>query len=70
MNCEHQSSGHDQISLLFCQLSVMGLNRLESGDDEQESGVAADGYLPPDAWHGLARRTECCFKTAPSFHYM
>ncbi|KAM7385780.1 hypothetical protein PAMP_001837 [Pampus punctatissimus] len=50
-------------------LSFMGLNRLENGDDEQQNG-AVDGYLPQDAWHRVARRAECCFQTAPSFHYM
>lgn len=48
----------------------MGLNRLEDGEEEEQNGVAADGYLPQDAWHGLARRAECCFRTAPTFHYM
>uniref|UniRef100_A0A3Q3W6F2 Non-structural maintenance of chromosomes element 4 n=1 Tax=Mola mola TaxID=94237 RepID=A0A3Q3W6F2_MOLML len=51
-------------------LSFMGLNRLEDGEDEQQNGHAADGYLPQDAWHRLARRAESCFSTAPSFHYM
>lgn len=51
-------------------LSFMGLNRLEDGEEEEQNGVAADGYLPQDAWHGLARRAECCFRTAPTFHYM
>ncbi|XP_038593149.1 non-structural maintenance of chromosomes element 4 homolog A [Micropterus salmoides] len=51
-------------------LSFMGLNRLEDGEDEQQNGGAVDGYLPQDAWHRVARRAECCFRTAPSFHYM
>lgn len=51
-------------------LSFMGLNRLEDGNDEQENRGAADGYLPQDAWHRVARRAESCFRTAPSFHYM
>ncbi|XP_036980875.1 non-structural maintenance of chromosomes element 4 homolog A [Acanthopagrus latus] len=51
-------------------LSFMGLNRLEDGEDEQQNGDVVDGYLPKDAWHRLARRAECCFRTAPSFHYM
>lgn len=55
---------------LTWQLSFMGLNRLEDGEEEEQNGVAADGYLPQDAWHGLARRAECCFRTAPTFHYM
>lgn len=57
----------------FCsywQLSFMGLNRLEDEEDELQNGDAADGYLPRDAWHRLARRAESCFSTAPSFHYM
>lgn len=51
-------------------LSFMGLNRLEDGENEQQNGDALDGYLPQDAWHRVARRAECCFRTAPSFHYM
>ncbi|XP_031158011.1 non-structural maintenance of chromosomes element 4 homolog A [Sander lucioperca] len=51
-------------------LSFMGLNRLEDDEDEQQNGGAVDGYLPQDAWHRVARRAECCFRTAPSFHYM
>uniref|UniRef100_UPI0037E8C0BE non-structural maintenance of chromosomes element 4 homolog A n=1 Tax=Semicossyphus pulcher TaxID=241346 RepID=UPI0037E8C0BE len=51
-------------------LSFMGLNRLEDGDDEHQNGAAVDGYLPQDAWHRLARRAECCFRAAPSFHFM
>lgn len=52
------------------QLSFMGLNRLEDGEDEEQNGLATDGYLPQDAWHKLARKVECCFRTAPTFHYM
>lgn len=48
-------------------LSFMGLNRLENGEEEEQNG---DGYLPSDAWAKLARRAECCFRTAPTFHYM
>ncbi|TDH01111.1 hypothetical protein EPR50_G00176880 [Perca flavescens] len=51
-------------------LSFMGLNRLEDDEDEQQNGGAVDGYLPQDAWHRVARRAECCFRTSPSFHYM
>ncbi|KAM9365675.1 non-structural maintenance of chromosomes element 4 homolog A [Pholidichthys leucotaenia] len=51
-------------------LSFMGLNRIEDGEDEQQTDGASDGYLPQDAWHRLARRVECCFRTAPTFHYM
>ncbi|XP_068580997.1 non-structural maintenance of chromosomes element 4 homolog A [Cebidichthys violaceus] len=51
-------------------LSFMGLNRLEDGEDEQQNGGAADGYLPQDAWHRVARRAECCVRAAPAFHYM
>lgn len=72
--CEFNSStqwgGHVEISLLLRQLSFMGLNRLEDGEDEQPNGDVVDGYLPKDAWHRLARRAEYCFRTAPSFHYM
>nr|XP_019943550.1 PREDICTED: non-structural maintenance of chromosomes element 4 homolog A-like [Paralichthys olivaceus]XP_019943558.1 PREDICTED: non-structural maintenance of chromosomes element 4 homolog A-like [Paralichthys olivaceus] len=50
-------------------LSFMGLNRLEDGEDEQNGGTV-EGYLPQDAWQRVARRAECCFRTAPSFHYM
>ncbi|XP_068183583.1 non-structural maintenance of chromosomes element 4 homolog A [Antennarius striatus] len=59
-------------------LSFMGLNRLEDYDDdddgdddeEQRNRHTVGGFLPQDAWHRLARRAECCFRTAPSFHYM
>ncbi|KAM9847638.1 non-structural maintenance of chromosomes element 4 homolog A [Aulostomus maculatus] len=51
-------------------LSFMGLNRLENGEDEQQNGGAVSGYLPQDAWHRLAQKVNCCFSTAPSFHYM
>ncbi|XP_028279227.1 non-structural maintenance of chromosomes element 4 homolog A isoform X2 [Parambassis ranga] len=51
-------------------LSFMGINRLEEGDEEQQNGSTFGGYLPQDAWHRLSRRAECCFRTAPSFHYM
>ncbi|XP_029305673.1 non-structural maintenance of chromosomes element 4 homolog A [Cottoperca gobio] len=51
-------------------LSFMGLNRLEDGDNEQQNGGAADGYLPQDAWHRVAKRAEGCFRASPSFHYM
>ncbi|KAM6922668.1 non-structural maintenance of chromosomes element 4 homolog A isoform 1-T3 [Lycodopsis pacificus] len=51
-------------------LSFMGLNRLEDGEDEQQNEGAADGYLPQDAWHRVARRAECCVRSAPAFHYM
>ncbi|XP_013861439.1 non-structural maintenance of chromosomes element 4 homolog A [Austrofundulus limnaeus] len=48
-------------------LSFMGLNRLE---DDRQNEATSDGYLPKDAWHRLAKSTECCFRTAPTFHYM
>lgn len=51
-------------------LTFMGLNRLENGESEHHNGGAADGYLPQDAWHRVAERAACCFRTAPSFHYM
>ncbi|XP_028325403.1 non-structural maintenance of chromosomes element 4 homolog A isoform X2 [Gouania willdenowi] len=51
-------------------LSFMGLNRLEEGEEEQQNGGAVDGYLPQDAWQRVAQWSQCCFKTAPTFHYM
>ncbi|XP_026079667.1 non-structural maintenance of chromosomes element 4 homolog A-like [Carassius auratus] len=48
-------------------LSFMGLNRLE---DESGQDGNLEGYLPQGAWQRLAKRSEYCFKTAPSFHYM
>jgi len=45
----------------------MGLNRLE---DESGQDGHLEGYLPQGAWQKLANRSESCFKTAPSFHYM
>ncbi|XP_060945781.1 EP300-interacting inhibitor of differentiation 3-like [Limanda limanda] len=56
----------DPIAMAKHLLSFMDLNRLE---DEQNWGTARC-YLNLDAWHTLARRAECCFKTAPTFHYM
>ncbi|XP_020777146.2 non-structural maintenance of chromosomes element 4 homolog A isoform X2 [Boleophthalmus pectinirostris] len=49
-------------------LNFMGLNRLENREDDQQNG--GEGYLPDDAWDRVARRAECCFRTAPTFHYM
>ncbi|XP_056147919.1 non-structural maintenance of chromosomes element 4 homolog A-like [Lampris incognitus] len=51
-------------------LSFMGLNRLENEEEDQENGFGNDGYLCKDAWHRLAKRTQSCFRTAPTFHYM
>ncbi|XP_069381058.1 non-structural maintenance of chromosomes element 4 homolog A-like [Paralichthys olivaceus] len=56
----------DPIAMVEHLLSFMGLNGLE---DEQNWGMV-DYSLPQNAWHTLAGRAECCFKTAPSFHYM
>ncbi|XP_035037095.2 EP300-interacting inhibitor of differentiation 3 [Hippoglossus stenolepis] len=56
----------DPIAMAEHLLSFMDLNRLE---DEQNWGTA-QCYLTPDAWHTLGGRAECCFKTAPTFHYM
>ncbi|XP_067380793.1 non-structural maintenance of chromosomes element 4 homolog A isoform X1 [Channa argus] len=63
-----EGSAFDPTAFAEHLLSFMGLNRLEDEEDEQQNG--GDGYLPQDAWHRLARRAECCFRTAPSFHYM
>ena len=52
------------------QLSFMGLNRLEDEENVEEESATTNGYLPPDAWQRVAKRVECCFRTAPSFHYM
>ncbi|XP_014907196.1 non-structural maintenance of chromosomes element 4 homolog A isoform X2 [Poecilia latipinna] len=65
-----EGSAFDPTAFAEHLLSFMGLNRLEDEDDEPPNGCAGDGYLPKDAWHRLARRAECCFRTAPSFHYM
>ncbi|XP_058507727.1 non-structural maintenance of chromosomes element 4 homolog A [Solea solea] len=64
-----EGSAFDTSTFAERLLSFMGLNRLEEDEDENNGGTA-DGYLPPDAWHKLARRAECCFRTAPSFHFM
>ncbi|XP_077437216.1 non-structural maintenance of chromosomes element 4 homolog A [Vanacampus margaritifer] len=64
-----EDSAFDIIAFAQHLLSFMGLNRLESGGDQQ-SGDEIDGYLPNDAWQRLARRAEECFRTAPTFHYM
>uniref|UniRef100_A0A3B3E055 Non-structural maintenance of chromosomes element 4 n=1 Tax=Oryzias melastigma TaxID=30732 RepID=A0A3B3E055_ORYME len=65
-----EGSAFDPTAFAEHLLSFMGLNRLEDGDDDPQNGGGADGYLPRDAWHRLSRRAECCFRTAPSFHYM
>lgn len=65
-----EGTAFDPITFAEHLLSFMGLNRLEDVEDEQENGGAVDGYLPQDAWHRVASRAACCFKTAPSFHYM
>ncbi|XP_072247333.1 non-structural maintenance of chromosomes element 4 homolog A [Leuresthes tenuis] len=64
-----EGSAFDPTTFAEHLLSFMGLNRLEDEEDEQNRSVSG-GYLPRDAWHRLARRAECCFRTAPSFHYM
>lgn len=63
-----ESNSFDPSTFAEHLLTFMGYNRLEDGEDNQQNGL--DGYLPPDAWHKLARRAECCFRTAPTFHYM
>ncbi|XP_042290028.1 non-structural maintenance of chromosomes element 4 homolog A [Thunnus thynnus] len=65
-----ESSTFDPTAFAEHLLSFMGLNRLENGESEQQNGGAVDGYLPQDAWHRVAQRAACCFRTAPSFHYM
>ncbi|XP_077370218.1 non-structural maintenance of chromosomes element 4 homolog A [Festucalex cinctus] len=76
LNNERASQMRDEDSAFdvtaFTQhlLSFMGLNRLESGGDEQ-CRDEIDGYLPDDAFQRLAQRAEQCFSwTAPTFHYM
>ncbi|KAG7462696.1 hypothetical protein MATL_G00187530 [Megalops atlanticus] len=49
-------------------LSLMGLNRLEEEDSDEEG--ESGGYLPQDAWQRLGKKVENCFRTAPSFHFM
>ncbi|XP_062264137.1 EP300-interacting inhibitor of differentiation 3-like [Platichthys flesus] len=56
----------DPIAMAMHLFSFMDLHQLE---DEENWGTA-QCQLKPDAWHTLARRAECCFKTAPTFHYM
>lgn len=63
-----EGSAFDPSAFAEHLLSFMGLNRLE-GEEDGETGVTS-GYLPPDAWQRVAKRAECCFRTAPSFHYM
>lgn len=63
-----EGASFDPVAFAEHLLSFMGLNRLENGEDEEQGGE--DGYLPEDAWDRVARRAECCFRTAPTFHYM
>lgn len=65
-----EGSAFDPSAFAEHLLSFMGLNRLEEEEDEEEESGATSGFLPPDAWHRVAKRAECCFRTAPSFHYM
>ncbi|KAJ0005051.1 hypothetical protein NQD34_011265 [Periophthalmus magnuspinnatus] len=63
-----EGSSFDPSAFAEHLLSFMGLNRLEDAQNGQQNG--GEGYLPDDAWDRVARRAECCFKTAPTFHYM
>ncbi|XP_056617147.1 non-structural maintenance of chromosomes element 4 homolog A [Triplophysa dalaica] len=63
-----EGSAFDPSAFAEHLLSFMGLNRLEEDDDDQDGHL--NGFLPQDAWQKLAKRSEVCFKTAPSFHYM
>ncbi|CAB1441831.1 unnamed protein product [Pleuronectes platessa] len=56
----------DPIAMSMHLLSFMDLHRLE----DKENWGTAQCHLNTDGWHTLARRAECCFKTAPTFHYM
>lgn len=62
-----EGSAFDPSAFAEHLLSFMGLNRLEDDDDPNGN---LNGYLPQDAWQKLAKRSQCCFRTAPSFHYM
>lgn len=64
-----EGSAFDPAAFAEHLLSFMGLNRLEEEDEDVEGG-ASGGYLPQDAWQRVANRAQCCFRTAPSFHYM
>uniref|UniRef100_A0A3B4BDW7 Non-structural maintenance of chromosomes element 4 n=1 Tax=Periophthalmus magnuspinnatus TaxID=409849 RepID=A0A3B4BDW7_9GOBI len=63
-----EGSSFDPSAFAEHLLSFMGLNRLEDAQNGQQNG--GEGYLPDDAWDRVARRAECCFKTAPTFHYL
>ncbi|XP_066535678.1 non-structural maintenance of chromosomes element 4 homolog A [Hoplias malabaricus] len=62
-----EGSSFDPSAFAEHLLSFMGLNRLEEEDDQEG---CLGGYLPPDAWQRLSKRAECCFRTAPTYHYM
>ncbi|XP_010898719.1 non-structural maintenance of chromosomes element 4 homolog A isoform X2 [Esox lucius] len=64
-----EGSSFDPSAFAENLLTFMGLNRLEDEGDQVEGG-ASSGYLPPDAWQRVANRAQCCFRTAPTFHYM
>ncbi|XP_017268414.1 non-structural maintenance of chromosomes element 4 homolog A [Kryptolebias marmoratus] len=66
----YEGSAFDPTAFAEHLLSFMGLNRLEDEEDDHQNEATRDGYLPKDAWHRLAKHTEGCFSTAPSFHYM
>ncbi|XP_059374286.1 non-structural maintenance of chromosomes element 4 homolog A-like [Carassius carassius] len=62
-----EGSAFDPSAFTEHLLSFMGLNRFE---DESCQDGNLEGYLPQSAWQRLAKRSEFCFKTAPSFHYI
>ncbi|KAL0983709.1 hypothetical protein UPYG_G00131630 [Umbra pygmaea] len=59
-----EGSSFDPSAFAENLLSFMGLNRLE------DEGEMSGGYLPQDAWQKVGNRAQCCFRTAPTFHYM
>ncbi|KAJ7987397.1 hypothetical protein DPEC_G00326060 [Dallia pectoralis] len=63
-----EGSSFDPTAFAEHLLSFMGLNRLE--DEDQMEGGVTGGYLPPNAWQRVADRAQCCFRNAPTFHYM
>ncbi|XP_053548616.1 non-structural maintenance of chromosomes element 4 homolog A [Bombina bombina] len=50
-------------------LSFMGINRMESAEDDSDNDFTV-GFLPSDAWQRLGTEADKYFKKTPTFHYM
>ncbi|XP_063163353.1 non-structural maintenance of chromosomes element 4 homolog A [Candoia aspera] len=60
-------TGFDPSAFAEDLLSLMGLNRLEREESEEQ---VASGFLPNNAWHKLGEEAKKHFRRAPVFHFM